>query len=229
MRRGNPIYRRRRHTGVLALLLFLTALLLVSCVAGSNVLWVRGLLGLDIGDYAAEPVERVVPTDGKTAAMLAEAIDFLLDGSARLEPFTGTGEAVRLYRDRILNAMVRSNYALYNGNAKNIQKVHQAYPQMQVVTLIPAVDFENTVFRYFGGTTVEHQNGHAFSYLPRADVYTTGMSARACTVALELDSIEETANTYRVSFTLVTEEEQQAYQAVFVKRDDGSAYMKALQ
>ncbi len=229
MRRRTSIYRRRRHTGVLALLLFLTTLLLVSCVAGSNVLWVRGLLGLDIGDYAAEPTEQALPVNGKTAEMLTEHITFLLDGSVHLTPFAGTDEAVKFYRDKILNAMLRSNYAHYNGNAELLARVGEVDPQLRAFTLIPAVDFENTVFRYFGGTTVEHQNGKVFSYLSRADLYTTGIQARECGVAIEITSLEETANTYRMHFSLTDGDTRADYQAIFVKRNDGSAYFKVLQ
>ncbi len=228
MRRSS--FRRRRRVGVLVLLLLFTTLLLVSCVAGSNVLWVRGILGLDIGDYAAERVERTHTTDGTVAQMLTETVEILLDHRTHLTPFAGTDEAVSIYRDRILNAMLRSGYSLYVGNRAYISAAEAAYPHAVYSTLIPKKDFENTVYRYFGGTSVDHGDGDVFAYLKNAAFYTSPVSARDCTVSVNVRSIEETANTYRMSFTLSDGEETSSlYQALFVKRDDGTVYWKALE
>ena len=43
-----------RRLGLTILLLVLSSVLLVSCMAGPNTLWIRGLFGLDTDDYLAE-------------------------------------------------------------------------------------------------------------------------------------------------------------------------------
>lgn len=222
--------RHRMRTGTMLLILLLSTLLLVSCVAGSNVLWVRGLLGLDVGDYAAEPTEQVLKTDGETACELRAMVELILQSGVHLQGFSGTGEAVRLYRDAILNGMLRSSYTLYTGDRGAQDAVQQAYPYLGVSTLIAKKDFENTVFRYFGGTEVFHESGEMFSYLDRAGFYTSPIQALKLGATVTVIHLEETAHTYRMEFVLSNgNETSSAYNALFVKREDGTAYWKALE
>ena len=156
--------RKRRHHGVLGLYstrwrigvavvaVFLSALLLVSCVAGSNALWVRGILGLDIGAYAAEPVEQSLPVAGDVALGLCETVRTVLTDDIRLSEFRGTSQAVKLYRDEILNSLLRSDYAAYTGRGEDIEQVAASYPTLSVATLISAKSFETVVARHFGGS-----------------------------------------------------------------------------
>ena len=222
--------RRRARSGMLALLLFLTTLLLVSCVAGSGVLWVKGLFGLDIADYAAEPCEGTHDVKGKLANELCEGISVLAGDSLTLQPFGGSAEAVAIYRDEILDFMMRKSYALYTGNGDLIKNAQEAYPHALFTTVIPQKDFENTVYRYFGGNTVDHKSGALYSYLDRADCYTTAGGTRESHVAIEPILIEETANTYRMEFRLAKDgNTSESYRAIFVKRQDGAPYLKALE
>ncbi len=230
MLRGYYGRRRRSRAGLLALLLFLTALLLVSCVAGSGVLWVKGLFGLDIADYAAEPTERTHDSDSEAGQTLCESVSILLGDSLTLHPFGGSAEAVRLYRDTILDHMMRKSYAKYTGNADLIGDAQAAYPHALFTTVIPQKDFENTVYRYFGGNTVDHRSGALYSYLDRADCYTTVGGTRESRVEIQPTLIEETANTYRMEFYLSDgTAESELYRAIFVKRQEGAPYLKALQ
>ena len=90
-------------------------------------------------------------------------------------------------------------------------------------------EFENVVFRYFGGTSVSHKAGDAFSYLSRAGYYTSPLQARECTAQVEVLELYETEHTYRMQFILTAgAHSSDVYTAVFVKRDDGSCYWKAL-
>ena len=199
-------------------------------MAGSNVLWVKGLLGLDVADYLAEPAQRKLQPDGTAAARLVEIVEILVCDNVSLKPFQGTSEAVALYRDDILNDMLRDHYALYTGNRTAIDTVSAAYPHTSAATLISASDFENTVFRYFGGTTVTHTSGNAFSYLSKAGYYSSPMQARDCRATVTVTELEETEHTYRMQFQLIAGEvASELYLAVFVKRTDGTCYWKALQ
>ena len=218
-----------RRIGLAILLLLLTSVLLVSCMAGPNALWIRGIFGLDVNDYLSEAPLRQLQPDGAAAAMLTNMVGIVVGDSIHLSPFSGTGEAVRIYRDAILNDMLRDDYSRYTGNRDAIDATLRAYPYLSAATLISKEDFENVVFRFFGGTTVNHKSGDAFSYLSRAGYYTSPLQARECTAEITVLEIYETEHTYRMQFVLTANGvASSAYTAVFVKRDDGSCYWKAL-
>lgn len=218
-----------RKMGLAILLLILSSVLLVSCMAGPNALWIRGLFGLDVNDYLREAPLRQLQPDGAAAAMLTNMVTILVSDSVQLSPFSGTGEAVRLYRDAILNDMLRDDYSRYTGNRSALDNVERAYPYLSAATLISKADFENVVFRFFGGTSVSHKSGDAFSYLSRAGYYTSPVQARECTAEVTVLELYETEHTYRMQFTLTANgETSDIYTAAFVKRSDGSCYWKAL-
>ena len=223
----NKLYTRR--LGLTVLLLILCSVLLVSCMAGPNALWIRGVFGLDVNDYFSEAPLRQLQTDGTTATLLSNMVGIIVSDSIHLSPFSGTAEAVRIYRDAILNDMLRDDYGRYTGNRQDIETVSGAYPYLSTSTLIEKEDFENVVFRYFGGTSVSHRSGNAFSYLSRAGYYTSPMQARECIAKVEIRELYETEHTYRMQFVLTANgESSDVYTAVFVKRSDGSCYWKAL-
>ena len=218
-----------RRIGLTILLLLLSSVLLVSCMAGPNALWIRGIFGLDVNDYFSEAPLRQLQPDGAAAALLRNMVTIIVSDSIHLSPFSGTGEAVRIYRDAILNDMLRDDYSRYTGNRQAVDAVERAYPYLSAATLIAKNDFENVVFRYFGGTSVSHKSGDAFSYLSRAGYYTSPMQARECVAQIEILELYETEHTYRMQFILTANgESSDVYTAVFVKRDDGSCSWKAL-
>lgn len=218
-----------RRIGLSILLLLLSSVLLVSCMAGPNALWIRGIFGLDVNDYFSEAPLRQLQPDGAAATLLCNMVTIIVSDSIHLTPFSGTGEAVRIYRDAILNDMLRDDYSRYTGNRQAVDAVGRAYPYLSAATLIAKNDFENVVFRYFGGTSVSHKSGEAFSYLARAGYYTSPLQARECTAEIEILELYETEHTYRMQFVLTANgETSDVYTAVFVKRDDGSCYWKAL-
>ena len=229
MRSATHTKQNTRRVGLAILLLILSSALLVSCVAGPNALWIRGVFGLDVNDYFSEPALRQLQPDGAAAAMLSNMVAMIVSDSILLTPFSGTGEAVRIYRDAILNDMLRDDYSRYTGNRQALDAVAKNYPYLSTATLISKSDFENVVFRYFGGTTVNHKSGDAFSYLSRSGYYTSPVQARECLAEVSVLELYETENTYRMHFTLTAQgETSNVYTAVFVKRSDGSCYWKAL-
>ena len=229
MRSATHTKQNTRRVGLAILLLILCSALLVSCVAGPNALWIRGVFGLDVNDYFSEPALRQLQPDGAAAAMLSNMVAMIVSDSIILTPFSGTGEAVRIYRDAILNDMLRDDYSRYTGNRQALDAVSRSYPYLSASTLIAKSDFENVVFRYFGGTSVSHKAGDAFSYLSRAGYYTSPLQARECVAQVEVLELYETEHTYRMQFILTAgAHSSDVYTAVFVKRDDGSCYWKAL-
>ncbi len=229
MRNVSQTKQYMRRIGLSILLLLLSSVLLVSCMAGPNALWIRGIFGLDVNDYFEEAPLRQLQPDGAAAAMLTNIVTIIVSDSIYLTSFSGTGEAVRIYRDDILNDMLRDDYSRYTGNREAVNAVSRSYPYLSAATLIAKDDFENVVFRYFGGTSVSHKAGEAFSYLSRAGYYTSPLQARECTAQVEILELYETEHTYRMQFVLTANgETSDVYTAVFVKRDDGSCYWKAL-
>ncbi len=222
--------RRRIHTTVALIAALLCSVFLVSCMASANVTWVRAMLGYDVTDYETEAAVATLSATDERVGEFCGMVDILsAEHGIRLEEFSNTSEAVSLYRDAILGYMLRGNYSRYTGNRSEMERVAAAYPQMQFSTVIPAADFENTVFRYFGGVSVKNESGELYSYLNRAQCYTAPMQTRACGTELEVHSLEETENTYRMRFTLSDATEcSEIYTAVFLKRDDGTCYFRSL-
>lgn len=221
--------RRRMRTGSLLLLLLCTALFLVSCVTGSNALWVKGILGLDLKDYRAEEAVTTYAVDGELAKELSRTVQILTSDRLALKPFSKASQAAALYRDQILGFMLAENYSRYVGNAEAIEQVGQRYPNMSLATLISNEDLENTLLRYFGARSVRHGDGECFVYLSRSGYYTTSVKSLERSVEVIAEGLEETYHTYRFRFHLSNgEAESESYVATFVKREDGSCYLRAL-
>jgi hypothetical protein len=85
-------------------------------MAGPNALWIRGIFGLDVNDYFSEAPLRQLKPDGAAAALLRNMVTIIVSDSINLSPLSGTGEAGRIYRDAILNDMLRDDYSRYTGN-----------------------------------------------------------------------------------------------------------------
>ena len=215
--------------GTLPILLLLLSALLVSCTAGNNSAWFRSLLGTDVAAYRAERVVATLETDGDEAQELTEVMDWFLSGSIHLKEFQNSRQALRIYRDAILNTLMRRNYASYVGNPTLCSAINQAYPHITASVLIPQSDFESAASHCLGLSSVSNSNGKSFSYLPRAACYIPPQQARALTVRMTVLWLEETENTYRLSFQLEDTEGQSAcYNAMFIKRDGATPYLKTL-
>ncbi len=213
-------YRRRMRAGGLLVVLLSLSLILVSCVAGSRVLWVRAVLGLDVSDYDAEPVTSVLSPEDPTALALVDVMEPLLWGGELPEDFHGSAEAVSRYRDCILSWMLSEQYAAYS-------RLAASYDPM-ISVLIPADDFEKTVYRHFGGLSVSHRGGELFRFLPDGG-YTAPIACRTSPAGVTPLQLEETAHTWRLTFTLSGPHAADGtYLAVFVRRADGTCYWNSL-
>lgn len=221
--------RRRANRGALVLIVVLVTLFLVSCVAGSNPLWVRSLFGLDVANYEREETIGSLPADGTVAWELCDMVQILAAGSVELEGFGSTSAAVKLYRDAILNDMLRDDYATYTGSTQTLSASGTSTGRPVISTFIPAADFEARVYRYFGGASVKHRDGTIFRYLKDAKGYTAPIQAWESQVQIGVVSLEETKHTYRMRFTLSLDgETSPEYTAVFVKREDATCYFYSL-
>lgn len=213
----------------LPFLLLLLSALLVSCTAGNNSAWFRSVLGTDVAAYRSEPVLAVLATDGEQAQELTEVMEWFLSGSVQLKEFHNSHQALRLYRESLLNTLMRRNYASYVGNPTLCAAISQAYPHITASILIPQSDFESAASHCLGLSSVSNSNGKSFSYLPRAACYIPPQQARPLTVRMTVLRLEETESTYRLSFQLEDTEGQSAcYNAMFVKRNGATPYLKTL-
>ncbi len=225
-------YRRRRYRmrkSTLFLLLFVLAALLVSCTAGNNSAWVRQTLGTDTAMYRAEQIVATLDCSDHVAEELCETLEWFLSGSIHLKEFKNGRQGLRLYRDEILNNLMRQNYSAYVGNPTMSAAVGRFYPHITASVLIPQTDFEHAVSHCLGLSSVSNSNGTNFSYLSRAACYIPPLQARSLTVRTSVLSLEETEHTYRLSFSLEDTEGQSAsYSAMFIKRADDTPYLKSL-
>ncbi len=226
-------YRRRRRrkqskTAVF-LTLLLTAVLLVSCTAGSNAGWFRRLIGADLADYQRESVIASPAADGEIARTLSETVRLLTSGSVNMKEFHSASRAVALYRDEILSSLMSDRYSTYVGNSSLLPTVRESYPRLNASVLIPQADFETAVSRHLGLSSASNRSGALFTYLSKTACYITPLQVKNDTVSISVSSLEETEHTYRLGFTLTDPSGQSAsYTALFVKRDDGGAFLRAL-
>ena len=176
---------------MILMLLLLTTVFLVSCMAGSNPLWIREVLGVDVAHYNSEPTVTELPADGEQAAALCDMVESLCDNSLRLTPFRTASQAVNAYRDELLNDMLRNNYLRYTGSVQMLSATDSVYSPAVISTLIPAEDFEETVYRYFGGTSVRHRDGEIFRYVGKSKAYTAPVQAWESSLELAVIDLED--------------------------------------
>lgn len=179
--------------------------------------------------YQNESVEGTLDSDSAIAQGLCSTVECFLSSNVHLKEFKNGNEALRLYRDELLNSLMRRNYSAYVGNASLCAAVSQSYPHVTASALIPQDDFEAVASHCLGLSSVSNSNGTLFSYLPMAACYIPPTQALPLTVRMSVLSLEETENTYRLFFQLEDAEGQSAcYRAMFVKRGDAAPYLKTL-
>lgn len=185
-------------------------------------------LGFDTHDYEGEAVIATHGADSEIAEELSRMVKTLSINSVEIPTFSDTKEAVSLCRDSLLNYMLGERYTKYTGNLDLLDKALSEYPYLTIATIIPADDFEDEAYRYFGGKQkVSNVSGKVFTYLEKVEAYTTVITPVESKVQIEVVSIEETERTYRFRFTCSLEEEKsEEYFALIIKRADESCYFK---
>ena len=187
-------------------------------------------LGFDMNDYESEQMVRMLDADDEEYKNIAAIIKILLIDNADITPFENSREASSGNCDAILNYMLNNSYAAYSGNAELLADAENEYPQYSITTLIPKTDYEGCVYRYFGGdSSVVHESSVRFIYLPKVGAYTTTGQPAPVTAEIWISMCCETANTYRITFTVGDAEgKSRGYTAMMMKREDGTIYMKYL-
>lgn len=206
-------------------LLALVFLSLALCSCG-----LYDLLGIDTHDYGAEESIAALETDGDVAGEIEEMICIMVQNTPHLGEFDSPADAAELYRNGVLCAILERNYAKYNGNTELIARARELYPTLQITTVIPAVDFESTVYRYFGGTaSVGNRSTDLFTYLDKVDAYVSMGIGVNNGAKIDFSELYETENTYVATFTSsMNETVAGPYRLLLMKREDGTFYMKSL-
>ena len=204
----------------------LSAVFLTSCTFVDEF---SGLLGFDSYDYENETVVGSLETDGETGEKIKDMIRMLSIDSAELPEFDDMKDAARLCRDSMLNYMLNKNYQRYAGNPKLIEKASELYPEYTITQIIPASDYEAMMYEYFGGSVkISHGDGEIFKYLSKAASYIPSGVPFGGDYDIEITSLEETENTYRVSFTCSADDASEKYFALIIKREDETLYFKSV-
>lgn len=183
------------------------------------------------GGYAEEAVKRTVPTDSEIADELCDMLRMLTVNSPILPEFDNISEAMDNCRDSVLYYMLTKNYGKYTGDIERLDAAAEEYPRMQITNLIPAREFEETVYASFGGTKkISNGDGRLFLYLDKIASYTSVTMVDEDPISVDIAELSETENTYRMRFHCyagkVTSPE---YRAIFVKRDDGTVYFYSVE
>ncbi len=189
------------------------------------------ILGIDTHDYAAEQRTKTLESDSEVAKELLDIIPMMVQNSPYLYEFDTPSEAAELYRDGILCFILARNFAKYNANVELISETKEQYPTYELTTVIPALDFESTVYRYFGGTaSVSNRSTALFTYLDKVDAYVSVGIGVDNSADIAISELYETVNTYVCTFTCTMNgETSPAYRLLIMKRDDGTFYIKSLQ
>lgn len=187
-------------------------------------------LGFDTHDYEGEEIVETYNGESEKAEEIANMLEILAVNTPRIAPFDGANEAMNTCRDAVLNYMLNREYAKYTGNIALMDQVKETYPQMQISAIIPADDFENFVYTYFGGKQkIKNITSTLFVYLEKVDAYITVAQLQENSIDYNIQKIEETQNTYRVYFTCsVHDEISPVYKTLIIKREDGNCYFRYL-
>ena len=188
------------------------------------------VLGIDTHDYENEPRIATLETDGEVADEICAMLSMLFQNTPYLSAFDSPAAAAKLYRDGILCAVLAGNYPKYNANNDLIDETRRLYPTLEITTVIPAVDFESTVYRYFGGTaSVSNASTPLFTYLDRVDAYISSGIGVDSGAEVTVTELYETVNTYVCSFyATMNGETSDTYRLLLMKREDGTFYMRKL-
>lgn len=203
--------------------LILSVLLLTSC-------GILDKLGFDTYDYMSETVTNTHKPDSEIAGELADVLAVLITDSPELTTFENMGDAIKSYRDAVLDFMLETEYSKYSGNTKLMGEAAEAYPEYSITQIIPEKNFEATMYRYFGGDVmISHKDGSRYRYLREVGAYIPTIAVVDSGYTAKITAVTETDKTYRVWFCVESGQViSEDYFALVIKRDDGTLYIKKL-
>ena len=212
---------------MMGLLTLALALFLTGCSTWVNLM---STLGFDTHNYADEEVVAWYEKDSEEAARFTAAVQKLILASPMMTAFSGGAAAYDAYEDAVLNAMICESFSRYTGNAELLAAAAEAYPERELLSLIPAADLESEFYTLFGGSwKLVHKSSSLFVYLDRVGAYTAITEPQFHDVSTEFVSLIETENTYRFVFrNRLGDTLSPDYEALLIKREDGTVYIRSL-
>lgn len=183
----------------------------------------------DWSSYLAEESIGAVEEGSDVWTDIADMLRSLSVDSAALPEFDSERQGAELFRDSTLNYMCCKNYRKYAGHSDRLDDIKVSDVGGETIAAIPAVEFESLMYKYFGGKVkLTHKSTSLFNYLKDEKVYVPVTAPVEGGYDVNVTSIDETENTYRVSFECSAGEYCAEYFALLVKRDDGSCYFSLL-
>lgn len=204
--------------------IMLLCMVLSSCSGIYN--GVCGALGIDYADYAAEAVVTTLSTDDEEALRLAANSCIVCYGD-RIVPFDTFSDHGSDYIDIVLNYLCGTFYSRYAANRDMMEKFSLEYPELNMSSLIPLSDYENTVYTYFGGSKKAVVSSTVmYSYLNKINAFVLVGQSSTGSVGYTLHEACETKNTYRLTVSFEKNGDQLGtYEIVYKKRDAGEPYI----
>lgn len=183
----------------------------------------------DWSSYLAEETVARVEEGSDAWKNISDMILALSVDSASLPEFDSEREASELFRDSTLNYMCCKSYRKYAGDSERLGDIKTQGVGGEVIAAVPADEFEALMYRYFGGRVkTVHKSTALFTYLKDEKVYVPVTAPIEGGYDVNVTSVEETENTYRVSFDCSADGYLASYFALLIKREDGSCYFSLL-
>ena len=177
-------------------------------------------------EYLNETVIGSASENTVVISELSDIIGALTVDSVRLPEFSDTSTAISKCGDSLLNHLLTTNYSRFSGNTA-VKEAAEKYPELGINAAIGASEYEGALYKYFNhGGNIRHSDTARFRYMPKIEAYVPAVQSVANSFSLEIVSIGETQNTYRMTFYCKRGEDvSPEYTAVFVKRERGGCYI----
>lgn len=219
--------------GSICFFLIIFSLLSLSSCALRNGIY--RLLGIDSEDYTLQAVTGRIDLssddedEAELIRTLVDEAEHLLCGE-EIKCFKGRGDLGSSYYDSVLDCMAHKNYSKYSADGELFARLNEYYPELNVNTLIPAEDYENTLYRIFGGgTKVKHGSTYRYTYLEKINAYLLTGKQKEFNIKVAPISVEVTKDTYRMRASLMTDgTEGREYTIVYRMRQEKEPYIYAL-
>ncbi len=182
-----------------------------------------------VGEYLNETVIGSASENASVISELSDIISALTIDSIRLPEFSDTSTAISKCSDSLLNHLLTTDYSRFTGNTA-VKDAAEKYPELGITAAIGTSEFEGALYKYFNhGGNIRHSDTARFRYMPKIEAYIPAVQSAANSFSLDVISIDETPNTYRMTFYCKRGDEiSPEYNAVFIKREKGGCYIAAL-
>lgn len=185
----------------------------------------------DTDKYENETITGSAANRPEVVSALSEKITALTVDSIDMPTFSDMETAVSLCRDSVLNYLLTTKYSRFSGNTSVLTEAAKQYPSMNITCAVGGRDLEGELYNLFNrGGNIRQGDTERFKYLSKIEAYVPAVQPQACTYSLDIVSIDETENTYRMTFYCMRGDEvSPEYLAIFVKRKGTDCYIKSLE